>query len=333
VSADTNAAKEEGMLGVCVRAAMLLIVVFWAQQTAAQPVTRFTSIERLTNSEVQLRLNVTSSYRINVSTNLARWEPLVSALRQSTQYVDAGALYRSNRFYTVLEATETNFLAGDHILTDDGEVIVHPVDHASFVMRWKDKMIYNDPVGANSLYSSFPKADLVLVSHSHSDHFNASSLSFVRATNGVIIAPQAVFSQLSTTLRAATIVLTNGAATNVNGVQIEAVPAYNGNHPRGTGNGYVLTLGGKRFFMSGDTGAVAEIRALEKIDVAFLCMNIPFTMNVNEAASVARDFKPRILYPYHYRNGGQPVTYADLNLLKRLIGTEHGIEVRVRQWY
>jgi L-ascorbate metabolism protein UlaG (beta-lactamase superfamily) len=320
------------MVRVFTRAAALLAFVFCAARTDAQPETRFTSIQRLTNSDVQLRLNSTSSYRINVSTNLLRWDPLVSALRQSTQYVDSGARYRSNRFYNLLEVSDTNFLAGDHIVTDDGEIIIRPVDHASFVMRWKDTMIYNDPVGANSLYSSFSKADLILVSHAHSDHFNAATLSFVRSTNGgVIIAPQAVFSQLSATLRAATIVLTNGASTNVHGIDIEAVPAYNGNHPRGTGNGYVVTIGGKRFFMSGDTGDVAEIRALQNIDVAFLCMNIPFTMNVTAAASTAREMRPRILYPYHYRN--QDGTFANFNDLKRLIGTEHGIEVRERKWY
>ena len=319
------------MAGVCARAATLLAIVFGLVGTLAQPMTGFTSVQRLTNNEMQLRLNVTSSYRINVSTNLQRWNPLVSAARQSTQYVDGGAVYRASRFYSVVEATETNFLAGDHIVTDDGDVIVRPVNHASFVMRWKNMMIYNDVVGANSLYSSFPKADLMLVSHTHGDHFSASTLAFVRGTNGVIIAPQAVFNQLSTALRAATTVLANGESTNVNGVLVEAVPAYNGNHPRGQGNGYVVTIGGKRFYMAGDTGDVAEMRALQNIDVAFLCMNIPFTMNVTAAASAARDFRPKILYPYHYRN--QDGTFANITELKRLIGTEHGIEVRTRAWY
>lgn len=297
----------------------------------AQDATGFRSIQRLTNSEMQLRLNSTSSYRINVSTNLTVWEPLVSAARQSTQYLDSGAVYRTNRYYNMVEVTDTNFLAGDHIVTDDGDVIVRPVNHASFVMRWKGMMIYNDPVGGGARYSTFPKADLILVSHTHSDHFEAATLSAVRATNGVIIVPQAVFNSLSTTLRATAMVLLNGASTNLNGVQIEAVPAYNGNHARGTGNGYVVTIGGKRFYMAGDTGDVPEMRALQNIDVAFLCMNVPFTMNVTAAASAAKDFRPRILYPYHYRN--QDGTFANLNDLKRQIGTEHGIEVRTRAWY
>jgi L-ascorbate metabolism protein UlaG (beta-lactamase superfamily) len=319
------------MVAVNARAVLLLAIVSGAIHCSAQELTGFRSIQRLTNHEVQLRLNSTSSYRIHVSTNLNAWEPLVTAARQSTQYLDSGAPYRTNRFYSVNEVTGTNVLTGDHIVTSDGEVIVRPVNHASFVMRWKETMIYNDPVGANSLYSAFAKADLILVSHTHSDHFSPSTLAFVRGTNGVIIAPQAVYNGLSATLRAATIVLTNGASTNVNGIHIEAVPAYNGNHARGTGNGYVVTIGGKRFYMAGDTGDVPEMRALQNIDVAFLCMNVPFTMNVAAAASAARDFRPRILYPYHYRN--QDGTFANITELKRQIGTEHGIEVRTRTWY
>jgi L-ascorbate metabolism protein UlaG (beta-lactamase superfamily) len=169
------------------------------------------------------------------------------------------------------------------------------------------------------------------VSHTHGDHFNASTIGFVRANDGVIIAPQAVYNQMSATLRAATIVLPNNRSTNVLGMTIEAVPAYNQNHPVGSGNGYVVTIGGKRFYMAGDTGDTPEMRALQNIDVAFLCMNIPFTMNVTSAASAARAFRPRVLYPYHYRN--QDGSFANLNQLKTLIGRDHPIEVRVRDWY
>lgn len=306
-----------------------------AAEARAQEQRGFTAIERFVDGEVQLRLATTSRYRIDVSTNLNGWEPLLSAERQSTQHLDAGAVYRSNRFYAVRDYSETNAITGDHFATEQGEVIVRPVNHASFVMQWNGMMIYNDPVTAsalvNAIYASLPKADLILVSHTHSDHFSAATIGAVRATNGVIIAPQAVFNGLSAALRSSTIVLTNGVSTNVNGVRVEAVPAYNGNHARGSGNGYVVTIGGKRFYMAGDTGDVPEMRALQNIDVAFLCMNVPFTMNVTAAASATRDFRPRVLYPYHYRN--QDGTFANINELKRLIGTEHGIEVRTRPWY
>ena len=305
---------------VCANAVSLL-----AQQAG------FTSIQRLANSEVQLRLGTTSTYRVEVSTNLTNWEPLVSAPRQTTQQIDSGAIFRANRFYNVREVTGTNVITGDHFRTTDGEVIMKPVNHASFVMQWNDRMIYNDPVGAGSLYAAFPRADIILVSHNHSDHFLTNTLSAVVKTNGVILAPQAVFNQMSATLRAKTTVLTNGASTNVHGVLIEAVPAYNSNHPRGTGNGYVVTIGGKRFYMAGDTGDTPEMRALQNIDVAFLCVNVPFTMTVTAAASAAREFRPRVLYPYHYRN--QDGTYANITELKRLVGTDRGIEVRSRAWY
>jgi L-ascorbate metabolism protein UlaG (beta-lactamase superfamily) len=290
----------------------------------------FTAIRALTNSEVRLQISSTSRFRVDLSTNLTSWTPLVSAERQSTGYLDAGAPFFTKRFYSVQEFP-TNTITGDHFATEDGEVIVHPVFHASFVMQWKDLIIYNDPDQPNSLYATQPKANLILVSHSHGDHFDTVAINYVRTANTLLVVPADVYGQLSATLRATAIVLTNGMSTNVLGMQIEAVPAYNSNHPRGTGNGYVVTIGGKRFYMSGDTGDIPEMRALQNIDVAFLCMNVPFTMNITAGASAAREFRPRVLYPYHYKN--QDGSYADLNQLKRLIGTEAGIEVRQRAWY
>ena len=109
------------------------------------------------------------------------------------------------------------------------------------------------------------------------------------------------------------------------------MPAYNSNHPLGTGNGYVLTIGGKRIYMSGDTGDITEMRLLPNIDVAFVCMNVPFTMNITNAASAVRDFRPKVIYPYHYKN--QDGTFADLNEFKRRVAQDLGIEVRLRKWY
>jgi L-ascorbate metabolism protein UlaG (beta-lactamase superfamily) len=115
------------------------------------------------------------------------------------------------------------------------------------------------------------------------------------------------------------------------GMTIEAVPAYNDNHPRGNGNGYVVTIGGKRIYISGDTGNTPEMRALPNIDVAFLCVNLPFTMSVTDAAGALRAFRPRVVYPYHYRNSGG--TFSDLEALRQMIGTDLGIELRARRWY
>ena len=310
------------------RCALLILSLGIVCTQAQQP--GFTKVEPLPNSEMELQLSSTSRYRIDISSNLVNWNPFLSAERQATNHVDSGAPFSSNRFYSLSDFSNAA-LTGDHFPTDDGEVIVRPVDHASFVMSWKNVMIYNDPVGANTLYAGFPKANLILVSHTHGDHFNASTLSFVRASDGVIVAPQAVYNQMSTTLRAATIVLPNDRSTNVLGIGVEAVPAYNQNHPLGSGNGYVVAIGGKRFYMAGDTGDTPEMRALQNIDVAFLCMNVPYTMNVTSAANAARTFRPRVLYPYHYRN--QDGSFANLEQLKTLIGRDHPIEVRLRNWY
>ena len=109
------------------------------------------------------------------------------------------------------------------------------------------------------------------------------------------------------------------------------MPAYNANHPKGSGNGYLVTLGGKRLYVSGDTGDIAEMRALADIDVAFVCMNVPYTMTVAQAVSAVREFQPRIVYPYHYRNQGNAL--SDVDSFKRQVGTDLGIEVRLRKWY
>jgi hypothetical protein len=226
---------------------------------------------------------------------------------------------------------DTNSLTGDHLVTADGDVLIHPVNHASFVMRWKGRMIYNDPVGAASLYKGIAAADLVLISHAHSDHFDTGTLTAIKQAGTLMVAPAAVYSSLSTVLKAITIPLANGASTNLLGLTIDAIPAYNSNHPKGTGNGYIVTLGGRRLYMSGDTGDIAEMKTITGIDVAFVCMNVPYTMTVNQAAAIVRTFRPGVVYPYHYRNADNSL--ANLTSFKQLIGTDLAIEVRQRKWY
>ena len=136
---------------------------------------------------------------------------------------------------------------------------------------------------------------------------------------------------MTASLRAITAVLGYGASTNVMGLQVQAVPAYNSNHPFGTGNGYVLTIGGRRIYIAGDTGDIPEMRTLSNIDVAFLPMNIPYTMPVSNAAAIVRDFRPRVVYPYHFRN--QDGTFANLNDFKQRLGQDLAIEARLRKWY
>jgi L-ascorbate metabolism protein UlaG (beta-lactamase superfamily) len=127
--------------------------------------------------------------------------------------------------------------------------------------------------------------------------------------------------------------LANGGSTNYLGMTIDAIPAYNftaSYHPPGVGNGYVLTIAGKRLYMAGDTEDVPEMRALRNIDAAFLPMNLPFTMTVTNAASAVREFRPAVVYPYHYQGSGS--TPGDINVFKRLVGQDLGIEVRLRHF-
>jgi len=301
---------------------------------AAQTAPQFTDIHPLTNREILFQLSAPTGqlYRIDVSTDLLQWSSLLTLLSPGfNQHTDSATPFLSSRYYRALQLTETNILTGDHLVTDDGDVVIHPINHASFVMSWNGKTIYNDPVGGATLYQGLPRADLILVSHSHTDHWDNTTLGAVKGTNAVIIAPQAVYNGMSAALRSLTTVLTNGATTNFIGINIQAVPAYNSNHPLGTGNGYVLTIGGKRVYMTGDTEDIPEMHTLANIDVAFVCMNVPYTMTVNDATNAVRSFRPRVVYPYHYRN--QDNTLNNANIFKQRLGTGPGVEVRLRKWY
>jgi L-ascorbate metabolism protein UlaG (beta-lactamase superfamily) len=147
----------------------------------------------------------------------------------------------------------------------------------------------------------------------------------------VIVVPQAVYNSLTTVQKTLAVILTNGASTNLLGLTVQAVPAYNANHALGSGNGYVVTIGGRRIYASGDTGNISEMRALQDIDVAFVCINQPFTMTVNEATNAVRAFRPKVVYPYHYRDQSGTVTNAAA--FKQRLGNDLGIEVRLRKWY
>jgi L-ascorbate metabolism protein UlaG (beta-lactamase superfamily) len=225
-------------------------------------------------------------------------------------------------------------VTGDRLATDDGDVTIQPINHATLVLGWKDRVIYVDPVGGESPFQGLPRADLVLVAHNHGDHCHSATIEVVRKPNSILIAPEAVCRSLPAALKSLAIALTNGASTNVLGLKVEAVPAYNltaSFHPKGAGNGYVLTIGGRRLYIAGDTEDIPEMRTLKNIDVAFLPMNLPFTMSVDKAASAVLEFRPKIVYPYHFRN--RDGTPTDLESFKRQVAREPSIEVRLRKWY
>ncbi len=301
--------------------------------TASDGPFRFSQAIVDTHRQVHLLLESTPGgiVRIEASSDLRTWTARRTLQSTGSDPFDALLGPDSPQFFRARTVNDPEVLTGDHLATDSGDVVIHPVNHASFLFSWHGRTIYNDPVGGATPYKAFPRADLILVSHRHGDHFDPATLTAVRGPEAPIVSPPDVYNAMPASLRAVTVQLANGDSTNLLGMSIAAIPAYNANHPRGTGNGYVVTLGGRRLYMSGDTGPIPETRALTGIDVAFLCMNVPFTMSVSDAASVARDFAPRAVYPYHYRN--QNGSFADLEAFRRGVATDPPIEVRIRDWY
>ena len=211
--------------------------------------------------------------------------------------------------------------------TSAGDVKITPLNHASTLIEAGGKKIYLDPVKPAKFGGS--KADLILITDIHPDHMNPDSVAALSQAGTDIMAPPAVVATIT-----AAKPIANGETRTWQGWSIEAIPAYNLTrgpapgklfHDKGRGNGYVLTYGGKRFYFSGDTEGVPEMRALKNIDVAFVCMNLPYTMPPEEAAEAVKAFHPKIVIPYHYRG-------SDLGVFKKgLEGT--GIEVRLLDWY
>lgn len=316
---------------------MVCLGIVVPAESIAQSSLRFMDAVVRTNREVSLRLSGETGrrYRIDVSEDLATWRSLATLAGAGTmEHLDSANPGPGPRFYRAVESADSAALTGDHLPTASGDAVLHPVNHASVVVGWASHTIYVDPVGGAAAFNGLPRPDLILVTHSHGDHFNAATLEALRQSDSIIVAPAAVWSTLSAALKTITVPLANGQSTNwtsLGGLAVEAVPAYNANHPKGSGNGYVLTLGGRRIYFSGDTEDVAEMRALPNIDAAFLCMNVPFTMTIAKAASAVRAFRPRWVYPYHYRN--QDGTFANLESFRQQVGTEPGVEIRLRKWY
>ncbi len=221
---------------------------------------------------------------------------------------------------------------GDHIATDNGDLVIQPLNHATFAMGWDGKTIYVDPVGGAARFAGLPNPDLILVTDIHGDHLDAATLAAVVGEDTVLVAPAAVAGQFADSLRQKTRILANGEEITVLGISIEGIPMYNLTeerlryHDKGRGNGYVATFGGTRVYISGDTEDIPEMRALDDIDVAFVCFNLPYTMTEDQAASAVREFAPDVVYPYHYRGN-------DVDKFSALVGADSGIEVRLREWY
>ncbi|MDG2213071.1 MAG: MBL fold metallo-hydrolase [Verrucomicrobiota bacterium] len=232
--------------------------------------------------------------------------------------------------FVVVLCTYHNIHAAEEFKTTKGKVVITPINHATMVVEWDGKTIYVDPVGVTDWYKAFPKPDVVLLTHIHGDHYKEAVLKAVVGPKTKLVTPPALVGVLGDGLKPKTIAVPSGEDTGKVGFKIEAVASYNTTpprkrfHPKGQGNGYVLNLGGKRIYISGDTEGTPEMLALKDIDVAFLCMNLPYTMDVDAAAKAVKAFKPKVVYPYHSR--GQ-----DVARFKALVGG--AAEVRLLNWY
>jgi L-ascorbate metabolism protein UlaG (beta-lactamase superfamily) len=237
----------------------------------------------------------------------------------------------------ILPATQAQRQAPDTIRTSDGPLVIQPVQHASLLLTFKGRTIYVDPSWGAAAYAGLPAPDMILITDIHGDHFDPKTLDAIKTAHTVLVVPQVVADKLSAEDKAGAVIMKNGDQSTQAGVGITALPMYNlpesptAMHTKGRGNGYVLTLGGKRVYLSGDTQGIPEMRALKNIDIAFVCMNLPYTMDIKEAADAVLDFKPKVVYPYHYRGQGG---LSDVAGFKKLVDEGHkGIEVRLRNWY
>jgi L-ascorbate metabolism protein UlaG (beta-lactamase superfamily) len=236
---------------------------------------------------------------------------------------------------TILMAANAQRPAADKEIVKGGELTIQPIMHATMVLSYQGKNIYVDPTGGVDAFKGLGAADYILLTDIHGDHFDTKTVEAIITAKTIIIAPQAVAEKLPAAIdKQKVVILNNDAKTTQGNIVITAVPMYNlpgasnaNNHTKGRGNGYVLTIGGKNIYISGDTAGTPEMKALKNIDIAFVCMNLPYTMDVNEAAQAVITFKPKAVYPYHYR--GQ-----DVNTFKSLVNTgDKSIDVRLREWY
>jgi len=215
----------------------------------------------------------------------------------------------------------------DTIATSEGNIIITFIGHGTLMFEFQDKIIHVDPVSREANYEHMPEADLVLITHEHGDHLDMEVLSMICNEDTKVILTERCKKR-----GAEGTVMHNGDSVEMCGLNIKAVPAYNivhkrssgeSYHPKGAGNGYVVDFADKRVYIAGDTENIPEMKNLENIDIAFLPMNLPYTMSPEMAADAAKKFYPNILYPYHYGR-------TDTDELVKLLEDTEEIEVRIR---
>jgi len=217
----------------------------------------------------------------------------------------------------------------DTLPTSAGDLVIHPIDHASLVLEFDGKAIYVDPVGGAELYASLPAPSAILITHGHGDHFDVPTLEAI-VGDAPLITNGDVHSKLPEALKANATAMANGEDGTILDIPIRAIAAHNTTedrmnyHPVGVGNGYVLSFGDSQVYVAGDTEPTQDMLGLSDIAVAFLPMNLPYTMTPQQAVEAINTFMPAIIYPYHYGE-------SDLSPLETDV--VEGVEVRLRNWY
>lgn len=215
----------------------------------------------------------------------------------------------------------------DVIKTQAGDLTITFIGHGTLMFNFNGKIFHVDPWSKLADYSKLPKADFIVITHEHQDHLDVDTINKIRTKDTMIVCNEKSQKKIRQSLA-----MRNGDKKNLNGVLIEAVPAYNllhmrkpgePYHPKGVGNGYIFTFGDKKIYVAGDTENTPEMKKLENIDVAFLPMNLPYTMSPEMVADAAKAFKPKVLYPYHTGD-------TDISKLTGLMKETDGVEVRLR---
>jgi L-ascorbate metabolism protein UlaG (beta-lactamase superfamily) len=230
--------------------------------------------------------------------------------------------------YTSAEAQ-----SNDTYSTALGVLTIHPINHGSIAFTFDNNIIFVDPFGGAELYSEFGTPDIIFITDIHGDHLNPETLAALDTENTTFVTPMAVAEQLVVP-NEKIVVIRNRESRTVRNIPVSAIPMYNlpvddpeSRHPKGRGNGYIIDFGGQTVYISGDTEDIPEMRALEGIDIAFVCMNLPYTMDIHQAADAVVEFQPAVVYPYHHR--GQ-----DIQEFKNVVdAADVDVRVKLRDWY
>ncbi|MEP1094849.1 MAG: MBL fold metallo-hydrolase [Cyclobacteriaceae bacterium] len=240
-------------------------------------------------------------------------------------------------FLMIVSLAAQERATADRIATSSGDLVIQPILHGTVALSWNGQTIYVDPYGGAEAFAGIEDPNIILITDIHGDHLNMKTLQAVNTSNAKLFVPQAVFDKLDDPMKSQAVVIANGGSSSYEGIDISAIPMYNmpddetSRHRKGRGNGYVLTMGGKRVYLSGDTEDIPEMRSLTNIDVAFVCMNLPYTMDIKQASSAVAEFKPAIVYPYHYRGSGGLSDVEGFMLLVNAAAPQ--VEVRLKDWY